>query len=313
MIISPEYDPAFYKERIDQAQERVGSRLNIIAAAIAQPWESGVRVARGVVCRLEDQLKGSSHKFSPRERLAQSKEYQAFAALDPGVAEATVGVIEDRRQIAADRRRAKELTHWQDYFDNQAQRDTEIAKLLQTTRQSLKDNGCKEERNHLIKEAVKAVHQLAPEQVIKTFLAPERYHPRKFHQKLLEKAGKSNYAHSRVTTVAENQSLRTKLNATRQIAEDLIQTGQRLEQEKRVLQAITEEQAQEIKRVKDRIQALQDPRSTEFVIPPVVRELAAQMANNTVTAMQAGAKLQHHSDRKEVKELLAYYFGSQSQ
>lgn len=180
-----EFDPSIYPLKIKATQADTLLQLNIIM----EETSLGFRKSQSLVRGIEGQLKGTE--------LDLSKTYEVFYPLTPRTVTAVNQVIDNQRQLRADKRMAKKLTDWEDYFNNQTERDAKIAEKMETVdwllngikdSTELSEAQKKEQREQIIRSSLKDMSDLAPEQILKSFLKPESYHPRKMNKTLVETA-----------------------------------------------------------------------------------------------------------------------------
>ncbi len=87
-------------------------------------------------------------------------------------------IIQSSTTIQSSKRTARQLTQWEDYFNNQAERDAEIKlRLADFNNATIADQSGLSDKDREA-QFLKEFRQLAPEQVLKKFLRPESYNPR---------------------------------------------------------------------------------------------------------------------------------------
>lgn len=154
--LGKDYDPNSHLEDARLSKGIIEKQLEILKAETGMP---GLKAARSLVKTIGSELR-ACFKIKPRpsERIIASKTYEIFYShhLTPKSVEAVTQVLEYQKQTAADRRLARKLTFWEDYFSNQAERDTAILASLQSNSEPPK----------------------APEQMLNLFRNPDTYHPR---------------------------------------------------------------------------------------------------------------------------------------
>lgn len=205
-----------FAQHIRELKNQVIDNLQIVAKEHGQ---NNLRGARRIVKEKADSLKQlSKQEKLPIGKLPFDAKYAIFYPLPPQTTKAITDIFEDRKTIRSRQRAIRNLSLWEDYFKNQPERDEEIEKQVQIftrdimlikSSELLSEEEKKQRESQRLKETLAEMkkRKLAPEQILKSFLKPETYHPRKSYIEMLEIAQARSTKSNLILNGEENRKL----------------------------------------------------------------------------------------------------------
>lgn len=195
-----EFDREFYLKRISKYRKQKTLGLETIANDIGKP----LREARELVKRKEETYRGfgKQNGESLREVLArhrtEAEDDLSVEVFTPAarIKITVIDIIEASRASRSDRRMVKKLNSWQNFLDNQLEKESGIGDRVEFYRNILElnrnsddtdDKGKRKNRANILTEALKEMRKEAPEEVLRSLLEPDTYRPRrKTTQRMLD-------------------------------------------------------------------------------------------------------------------------------